>query len=158
MYNDQDFEFFVEHLKSDDEDDRGYAARASSKTEAEGDKRLLPLLEPLLQDKRFTITGGMPPRYCEVRLLAAKAINRQRKLLGLPGKVSLTGFVYPGSYGMMVVFAERQHGFKKSDFPYGADTFEKLEHLQNLNVLPVFTSDKYPYLDYSTLPRRDDED
>ena len=157
MLSKEDFDYYARKLTSNDPDDRGYGAR-NARAEDIGDERLLPLLEPLLQDKRFTITGGMPPRYCEVRLLAAKAINRQKKLLGLPGKVSSIGFVYPGSYGMMSVFAERKTGIGMMDRPSFDSTSAELEYLNKQGVLPVFTSDKYPYLDYSTLPRRDDED
>lgn len=159
MYEEKDFNFFVEHLTSNEVEDRGYAVRALRNKEKEGDERLLPLLEPLLEDKSFTITGGMPASYCEIRLLAAKAIENQRRLLGLPPRnISIVGFVYPGSYGKLSAFATKKTGIGMMERPSFESTEAELEYLREKGALPVFTSSQYPYIDYSTLPRSEDDE
>lgn len=167
MYEEEDFNYFAESLTSDNSKDRGYALGHLTAIDVKGDERLLPLLEPLLQDEHIVKMPAMPPNYCEIRWLAAKAIETQRYLLKLPPqKISRLGFVYPGSSGEMSVFAEERHGIKSSDLPKFFSTPEEpyghiiaeLEYLKTLNALPVCTMSERPYIDYSTLPQDEDDE
>lgn len=154
MYSEKDFQFYVKNLTSDDLEDIAYAVGDLTAIDAVGDERLLPLLEPLLEDERIVGMPAAPPAYCEVRWLAAKAIDKQRYLLELPPRnISRLGFIYPGSYGTMSAFATEKTGVDMMNRPRIDNTIEELEYLKKLGALPVCTSSESPYLDYSTLPK-----
>lgn len=106
MYSDESFQFYVEHLTSNNPQDRGYGVGTLTTIDTVGDERLLPMLEPLLKDEHIVGMPALPPRYCEIRWLVADAIDKQGYLLRLPPrKISRLGFIYPGSYGKLAAFA-----------------------------------------------------
>ena len=158
MYS-EDFQFYVEHLTSDNPYDVGYGVGSLTAIDVEGDERLLPLLEPLLEDERIVRMPAAPISYSEIRWMAADAIGTQRYLLGLPERnISRFGFMCPGSYGTLVTFAEIRHGIKDSDLysisyqleDGGSDTIADLEYLKKLGVLPVCNLEEPPYVDLAT--------
>ena len=159
MYSEKDFEYFVRKLISENPQDRGRGVGHLTAIDVEGDERLLPLLEPLLKDEHIVGMPALPPSYCEIRWMAAKAIGTQRNLLGLPTRsISRLGFICPGSYGELVAFAIIKHGIKDSDIRRFSSqlkdgqnqTIAKLEYLKKLGVLPVCKLEEFPYVDRAT--------
>ena len=67
MYGENNFEYFTRKLTFNNKEDRGWGVGHLTAIDMIGDERLIPLLEPLLKDESITITGDMPPIYCEVR-------------------------------------------------------------------------------------------
>ena len=159
MYSEKNFQFYIKQLTSENPEEKGRAVGRLTAIDVEGDERLLPLLEPLLQDERIVRMPAAPISYSEIRWMAAKAIGTQRNLLGLPTRsISRLGFICPGSYGELVAFAIIKHGIKDSDIRRFSSqlkdgqnqTIAKLEYLKKLGVLPVCKLEEFPYVDRAT--------
>ncbi|WP_346292971.1 hypothetical protein [Sphaerothrix gracilis] len=93
MLKDNEFNQLAANLQSED-----LALRVSALKELAqnptGDKRVLPILESLLQDKTPCLVM-LPYRFGEVRWIAAHALAAEYAVLDLDKKVRLEGVVRP---------------------------------------------------------------
>ena len=79
MYSEKNFQFYIKQLTSENPEEKGRAVGRLTAIDVEGDERLLPLLEPLLQDERIVRMPAAPISYpSSVRLRKLLSFTKSR--------------------------------------------------------------------------------
>ena len=139
MLTDQDFTELMEGLTGPDESARGITLRALWQLPT-GDKRFLPYLEELLNDKTPCLLG-LPFIYGEIRWLAAQALAAEREAQGIMEPVYLENIVKP-IYTDGISKAEEEAGV---EFKWGVEgVLENLPILRDGGYLPMYDLELWP--------------
>ncbi len=150
MLTDQDFTEFMESLTGPDTSLRGITLRALWQLPT-GDKRLLPYLEELLDDKTACLLG-LPFIYGEIRWLAAQALAAEREAQGMTEPVYLQNIVKP-IYTNGISKAESEAGI---EFKWGVEgVLENLPILRDLGYLPMYDLELWPRPAQKHVPRHE---
>jgi hypothetical protein len=109
-----------------------------------GDKRILPAIEALLEDRETIITGASPLHYGETRLIAAIALVAERAAAGITEVVKLPGTFYPLETGEIHILAENANIDMSG---YNDPVVKLLETLQKLlarGLVPLYDFERNP--------------
>jgi len=148
MLTNQDFTELAEDLRSEELSLRVATLKAFRKLPS-GDARILPHLEPLLQDKTPCILG-YPYIFGEVRWLAAHALAAERAALGMNQPVRVQNVVKPINTAG-ITYAEEAANV---EFKGGVEgVLENLAILRDMGYLPLIDLDFLPFDKYPHPPR-----
>ncbi|WP_218079640.1 hypothetical protein [Anthocerotibacter panamensis] len=140
MLSDEDFQDISQSLRSEKTQERASALRClSANTD---DPRLLPYIEPLLEDKTVCIVH-IPIHYGEIRYLAATALAEVRAAVGVWEKVCVE-FVVPLNVTELNKIARATGIEERRGLPGHEGTFELFARLREMGKLPMATIELDP--------------
>ncbi len=139
MLTDQEFTELVEDLTGED-----FSLQVATLQvlwqKPSRDKRILPYLEELLDDKTPCLLG-LPFIYGEIRWLAAQALAAEREAQGIMEPVYLQNIVRP-IYTDGISKAEMEAGV---EFKWGVEgVLENLPILRDMGYLPMYDLELWP--------------
>ena len=133
---DRDFRATVEHLQSDDL----LLQSATLKTlviDPLGDQRILPYLEALLTDTTPCLVA-IPYRFGEIRWLAARALAKERAVLGIKEPVYLQNVVKPLTGQALADLEREAHIQARGGIDGLLETFAQLRAMGKLLLYDLY--------------------
>ncbi|WP_218080575.1 hypothetical protein [Anthocerotibacter panamensis] len=140
MLSDKDLLETIQDLQSEDVKVRARMLRLL--TTEDDDPRLLPYIEPLLEDKTVCIVH-IPIHYGEIRYLAATALAEVRAAVGIWEKVCVE-VVAPLNVTELYQIAEAAGVKKRYELPGDEGTFDLFIRLREMGKLPMATIELDP--------------
>lgn len=145
IFSDEDLTYFIEIFQKGDAKEKTLSLKNWYRYPT-GDKRILPYIENLLEDRGIYIIN-IPFRYGEVRYLAAYALVAEYKLLGIDKTIELKQVMLPTEGGYSSVARELGIKVEDSDIVLEPDDSppeisakkfcKKLEILRDIGKIPL---------------------